>query len=73
MGINGKLPATVKFQVVDLGLGRVAFKTTEWRGDLLGGVTVIKGEFVNGKPMVAVPNYGRLNRGGRSMVWMKAD
>jgi hypothetical protein len=36
--------------------------TTEWRGDLLGGVVVIKGNFADGTPMVAVPNYARMNR-----------
>ena len=36
--------------------------TTEWRGDLLGGVTVIKGTFADGSPMVAIPNYARMNR-----------
>src|SRR5260221_2655771 len=36
--------------------------TTEWRGDLLGGVTVIKGRFANGAPMTAIPNFARYNR-----------
>jgi hypothetical protein len=36
--------------------------TTQWRGDLLGGVTVIKGTFANGTPMMAIPNYTRFNR-----------
>jgi DUF1680 family protein len=36
--------------------------TTEWRADLLGGVTVIKGSFADGSPMVAIPNYARMNR-----------
>jgi hypothetical protein len=31
----------------------------------------IKGQLANGQPMQAVPNYTRLNRGGRSLVWMK--
>jgi DUF1680 family protein len=37
--------------------------TTEWKGDLLGGVMVIKGAFANGEPLMAIPNYARLNRG----------
>ena len=45
--------------------------TTEWRPDLLGGVMVIKGTFADGKPMLAIPNYARLNRGGRSIVWIR--
>lgn len=36
--------------------------TTEWRGDLLDGVTVIKGTFANGTPMMAIPHYTRFNR-----------
>ena len=43
----------------------------EWRADLLGGVPVIKGAFSDGKPLLAIPNYTRLNRGGRSLVWIK--
>jgi uncharacterized protein len=34
----------------------------EWRGDLLGGVTVIKGKFADGTQMIAIPNYARTNR-----------
>jgi DUF1680 family protein/alpha-L-arabinofuranosidase len=47
--------------------------STEWRGDLLDGVMVIRGEFADGKPMLAIPNYARLNRGGRSLVWIKDE
>ena len=36
--------------------------STEWRGDLLGGVMVIKGKFADGSPMMAIPNYARTNR-----------
>ena len=36
--------------------------TTEWRGDLLGGVMVVKGKFADGTPMLAIPNYARCNR-----------
>ena len=36
--------------------------TTEWRGNLLEGVMVIKGTWADGSPMVAIPNYARLNR-----------
>jgi DUF1680 family protein len=45
--------------------------TTEWRGDLLGGVMVIKGKWSDGSPLLAIPNYARQNRGGKSAVWMK--
>jgi hypothetical protein len=36
--------------------------TPEWRGDLLGGVMVIKGKFANGSELTAIPNYARNNR-----------
>ncbi len=43
-------------------LDRDAELTTEWRPDLLGGVVVIKGEFADGSPLVAIPNFVRNNR-----------
>jgi DUF1680 family protein len=36
--------------------------TTAWRGDLLGGVMAIQGEFTDGAKMLAIPNYARVNR-----------
>lgn len=36
--------------------------TAEWRPDLLGGVMVITGKWQNGSPMLAVPNFARMNR-----------
>jgi DUF1680 family protein len=56
--------------------------TTEWRGDLLGGVMVIKGTWADGSALTAIPNYARNNRDsaagpgrGRravsSMVWLR--
>jgi len=36
--------------------------TTEWKGDLLGGIMVIKGTFEDGTPMMAIPNFARTNR-----------
>ncbi|MBN1421953.1 MAG: glycoside hydrolase family 127 protein [Planctomycetes bacterium] len=47
--------------------------SAKWRGDLLGGVMVIEGTFAGGSSMTAVPNYARLNRGGRSVVWVKDE
>jgi uncharacterized protein len=38
---------------------------------LLGGVMVIRSTATDGSPLLAIPNYARLNRGGRSMVWFK--
>jgi hypothetical protein len=34
----------------------------EWRDDLLGGMMVIKGKWQDGTPMLAIPNYARMNR-----------
>lgn len=36
--------------------------TPEWRPDLLGGVMVIKGNFAGGAPLIAIPNFSRMNR-----------
>ena len=56
-------------QNVDLVLGSDAALSADWKPDLLHGVTVIQGTFANGSPMLAIPNYARNNRGGRSLVW----
>jgi DUF1680 family protein len=45
---------------------------TEWRSDLLGGVMTIKGKWSDGSPLLAIPNYVRENRGGKSAVWLSA-
>jgi DUF1680 family protein len=45
--------------------------TANWNPTLLDGVVVINGTFADGSPMTAIPNYARLNRGGRSIVWIK--
>ncbi len=57
--------------------------TAEWKGDLLGGVMVIKGTWADGSELMAIPNYARSNRDpsdqsdrrGRgtisSSVWLK--
>ena len=34
----------------------------EWRADLLGGVMAMSGKWQDGTPMLAVPNYARMNR-----------
>ncbi len=38
--------------------------STEWKPELLGGMMVIKGNWQDGTPMTAVPNYARMNRVG---------
>ncbi|HOW65784.1 MAG TPA: glycoside hydrolase family 127 protein [Candidatus Paceibacterota bacterium] len=51
--------------------------TVEWRPDFLQGVTVLKGAWADGTPMLAIPYFARQNRPGErsrspsSMVWMK--
>lgn len=68
-------PLIYNFESVDQNLDKVLSPTAvlapEWRPDLLQGVMVIKGSFADGSPMMAIPNYSRLNRGGRSIVWIK--
>lgn len=60
--------------------------TAQWRSDLLGGVVAINGVWQDGSPMLAIPNYARMNRGVTptdyppehrsgpvlSQVWIKA-
>ena len=36
--------------------------STEWKPDLLDGVTVIKGTWADGSTLLAIPNYARNNR-----------
>jgi hypothetical protein len=36
--------------------------SAEWRKDFLGGVVVLKGSFADGSPMLAIPNFARMNR-----------
>lgn len=45
--------------------------STQWKPDLLHGVVVIQGIFSGGDALLAIPNYARNNRGGRSIVWIK--
>jgi hypothetical protein len=60
-------------QDVNAVLSASAPLTPAWRPELLGGVLVIQGQFTDGKPLLAVPNYARLNRGGRSLVWVRSE
>jgi hypothetical protein len=39
--------------------------TAEWLADLLQGVTVLKGTWADGSPMIAIPYFGRQNRLGQ--------
>ncbi len=48
---------------IERKLGDAPLKA-EWRPDLLGGVMVISGKWEDGSPMLAVPNFARMNRVG---------
>ena len=48
---------------IDQGLSDAPLRA-EWRPDLLGGVMVIAGTWKDGSPMLAIPNYARMNRIG---------
>jgi hypothetical protein len=41
--------------------------STQWQDYLFGGIMVLKSD---DQPILAIPNYVRLNRGGCSQVWM---
>ena len=60
-------------QDVEKPLARDAELRAEWAPDLLGGVMVIRGQFADGSPLLAIPNYARNNRGGRSIVWIREE
>ncbi|PZU08852.1 MAG: Tat pathway signal protein [Sphingomonas sp.] len=47
--------------------------TPEWRPSLLGGVMAIAGQWGDGSPMLAVPNYARMNRAGPSNEFPTRD
>ncbi len=49
---------------LDQPLGPAPLKA-EWRPDLLGGVMALTGTWADGKPMLAIPNYARMNRVGQ--------
>jgi DUF1680 family protein len=49
-------------QDIDNILSPESALTTEWKGDLLGGVMVIKGTWADGSELTAIPNYARANR-----------
>ena len=68
-------------QKLDSALGENAALHAQWRGDLLGGVTVIEGRWADGSPLTAIPYYVRHNRAPdgnrkrgavRSTVWVKS-
>ncbi len=68
-------PLIYNVEGVDQDLGSILSPdsplSTEWNPMLLGGVMTIKGTYGNGARLLAIPNYVRNNRGGRSIVWLK--
>jgi hypothetical protein len=68
-------PLIYNFESVDQSLDAILSPTarlaTEWKPDLLDGVMAIRSTAKDGSPLLAIPNYARLNRGGRSVVWLK--
>jgi len=69
-------PLIYNFEAVDdsnleLPLKSNSPLTAHWQPDLLGGVLTITGQFADGSPLTAIPDYARSNRGGRSVVWIK--
>jgi DUF1680 family protein len=58
-------------QDVTRPVGAMPDLSAQWSPDLLGGVVALHATFADGTPLLAIPNYARLNRGGRSLVWMK--
>lgn len=57
-------------QNLDASLDRNSKLTFEWDDKLLNGVIAIRGKFTDGTALKAIPNYARINRGGRSIVWI---
>lgn len=49
-------------QDIEKAIAAAAPLKAEWRGDLLGGVVALKGEFADGSPLTAIPNFARMNR-----------
>src|SRR5262249_23287377 len=52
-------------------LGSDSPLNANWGPDLLDGVVVIKAQAPDGSPLMAIPNYARNNRTGRSAVWIR--
>jgi DUF1680 family protein len=63
---------TADQQNLDMALSSEPLKA-EWRPDLLGGVMVITGKWQDGTPMLAVPNYARMNRGTQERPEVPGD
>jgi uncharacterized protein len=60
-------------QNIDAVMDTGATLSAVWDPKLLGGVMTVRGRWANGEPLLAIPNFARLNRGGRSIVWIKDE
>ena len=63
---------TADNQRIDRKLSNAPLQT-EWKPDLLGGVMVINGKWADGSPMLAIPNYARMNRVGPPHAYPKDE
>ncbi|HVU56408.1 MAG TPA: beta-L-arabinofuranosidase domain-containing protein [Puia sp.] len=73
---------TADHQDINQSIGTSPF-SLEWKDDLLHGIMAIKGTWSDGTPLLAIPNYTRLNRAdptpypqyteraSASIVWIK--
>jgi DUF1680 family protein len=57
---------------IDKSIGRAPL-SMEWRPDFLHGVMVIKGNWSDGTPLLAIPNYSRMNRVAPTAVPQKDE
>lgn len=57
---------------IEQGLSNAPLKA-RWRPDLLGGVMTLTGKWQDGSPMMAIPNYARMNRTGAAQEIAAGD
>jgi DUF1680 family protein len=60
-------PIVFNIEKVDVGdiekaIAADAPLAAQWRAELLHGVMTLQGRFADGSPLVAIPNYARMNR-----------
>jgi len=61
-------------KALDIVLADDVTLDTEYRADMLGGMTIIKGNLDNGKPFTAIPYYAWAHRGqGEMAVWLERN
>ncbi len=57
---------------IEQALGNAPLKMV-WREDLLGGVMAMEGTWQDGTPMLAIPNYARMNRAEKPKEQIAGD